>query len=145
MLYLNHAWFKTMEGTGRIPSLYIGLRRFTNLYPIRRVKRHDEGSPPHLRQNVVKSMHIVTKTCSCCGNTFTTDIPRQTYCSVACLNTQNTRIKRQRKEACRTEIESMAAPKTVSAVRPTSLAFNVCGMRASYRLTQHPLLGRSRP
>lgn len=36
-----------------------------------------------------------------------------------------------------------AAPKTVRAVRPTSLAFNVCGMRASCRLTQHPLLGRS--
>ena len=36
-----------------------------------------------------------------------------------------------------------AAPKTVSAVRPASLAFNDCGMRASCRLTQHPLLGRS--
>ena len=34
-----------MEGIGRIPSLYIGLRRFTNLYPIRRVlmKGHNVG------------------------------------------------------------------------------------------------------
>lgn len=38
-----------------------------------------------------------------------------------------------------------AAPKTVSAVRPASLAFNVGDMRASCRLTQRPLLGRSRP
>lgn len=36
-----------------------------------------------------------------------------------------------------------AAPKTVSAVRPASLDFSVGGMRASCRLTQHPLLGRS--
>ena len=38
-----------------------------------------------------------------------------------------------------------AAPKTVSAMRRASLAFNVGGMRSSCRLTQHPLLGRSRP
>ena len=36
-----------------------------------------------------------------------------------------------------------AAPKTVSAVRPASLDFSVGGMRASCRLMQHPLLGRS--
>lgn len=85
------------------------------------------------------------KTCSCCGSAFTPENPRQKYCSASCRNTRNMRIKRQRKQARKAEIESMAAPKTVSAVRPTSLAFNVCGMRASYRLTQHPLLGRSRP
>ena len=58
-------------------------------------------------------MHIVTKTCSCCGNTFTTDIPRQTYCSVACRNTQNTRIKRQRKEARRARAEVKEARATL--------------------------------
>lgn len=36
-----------------------------------------------------------------------------------------------------------AAPKTVSAMRPASLAFNVVCMRASCRLTHLPVLGHS--
>jgi len=38
-----------------------------------------------------------------------------------------------------------AAPNTVSGLRLSSLAFSVSGTRVSCRLTQHPLLGRSRP
>lgn len=38
-----------------------------------------------------------------------------------------------------------AAPNTVGGMRLAFLAFNIRGMQASCRLTQHPLLGRSRP
>lgn len=54
-------------------------------------------------------MHTVTRTCPCCGSAFTTDNPRQTYCSHTCRNTQNMRVKRQRKQARKAKIEAMAA------------------------------------
>lgn len=80
-------------------------------------------------------MHIVTKTCSCCGNTFTTDIPRQTYCSVACRNTQNTRIKRQRKEARKARAEVKEARATLEGKAHLSIISLMSTVRRSASLT----------
>jgi len=52
------------------------------------------------------------KTCSGCGNPFTPDNPRQRYCNETCRNTYNMRLKRQRKQARKAEIETMAARET---------------------------------
>ena len=57
-------------------------------------------------------MHIAMKTCSGCGNPFTPDNPRQRYCNETCRNTYNMRLKRQRKQARKAEIETMAARET---------------------------------
>lgn len=57
-------------------------------------------------------MHIAMKTCSGCGSTFTPENPRQRYCNETCRNTYNMRLKRQRKQARRAEIETMAARET---------------------------------
>ena len=52
------------------------------------------------------------KTCSGCGNPFTPDNPRQRYCNETCRNTYNMRLKRQRKQARKAEIETMSARET---------------------------------
>lgn len=52
------------------------------------------------------------KTCSGCGTPFTPDNPRQRYCNETCRNTYNMRLKRQRKQARKAEIETMAARET---------------------------------
>lgn len=57
-------------------------------------------------------MHIAMKTCSGCGNPFTPDNPRQRYCNETCRNTYNMRLKRQRKQARKAEIETMSARET---------------------------------
>lgn len=57
-------------------------------------------------------MHIAMKTCSGCGTPFTPDNPRQRYCNETCRNTYNMRLKRQRKQARKAEIETMAARET---------------------------------
>ena len=54
-------------------------------------------------------MHTVTKTCSCCGSAFTTDNPRQIYCSVSCRNSWSTRIKRQRQRARKARLDAKTA------------------------------------
>lgn len=57
-------------------------------------------------------MHIAMKTCPGCGNPFTPENPRQRYCNETCRNTYNMRLKRQRKQARKAEIETMAARET---------------------------------
>lgn len=52
------------------------------------------------------------KTCPGCGNPFTPENPRQRYCNETCRNTYNMRLKRQRKQARKAEIETMAARET---------------------------------
>lgn len=57
-------------------------------------------------------MHIAMKTCSGCGTPFTPDNPRLRFCNETCRNTYNMRLKRQRKQARKAEIETMAARET---------------------------------
>ena len=52
------------------------------------------------------------KTCSGCGTPFTPDNPRLRFCNETCRNTYNMRLKRQRKQARKAEIETMAARET---------------------------------
>lgn len=93
MLYLNHAWFKAVEGVRQSAEPYTDLHRFTNLYPIGEVKPHNRGPRPHNCRKVVKLMHPVTRKCPCCGSAFTTDNLKRKYCSDTCRNTLYVRIE----------------------------------------------------
>ena len=53
------------------------------------------------------------KTCPCCGSPFSSDNLRQVYCSVTCRNTQNMQLKRQRLQARRAKMDTLAARKAL--------------------------------